>query len=108
MACRLECSDALEIDDREVARHLYRIAEEAIGNAEKHSEATEIMVRLYATSKEVVLTVADNGRGYSEEQPSCGGLGLAIMKYRARAIGARLKIDTSVGQGTSVNCLLPN
>jgi nitrate/nitrite-specific signal transduction histidine kinase len=57
---------------------------------------------------EMVLRVIDNGVGFPSEQKTKRGLGAHIMGYRARLIGARLKIDSPKEGGTRVSCYLPD
>jgi signal transduction histidine kinase len=90
----------------ETALHLYRIAEEAAGNAVKHAQATEISVELRAISKRIVLVISDNGKGFDEEIIT-DGMGLRNMKYRASVIGAELTVGRRDGGGTQVRCRLP-
>ncbi|MDP9292633.1 MAG: PAS domain-containing sensor histidine kinase [Verrucomicrobiota bacterium] len=90
-----------------VALHVYRIAEEAVGNAIKHSEADKITIQLEATSaKRGVLTIIDNGKGIAASGGP-QGMGLQNMKYRAGVIGGRLTISTASGSGTRVQCTFP-
>ncbi len=106
--CRLEIKPPLHIDDDAVASHLYRIAREAVINANKHAQAREIVVALARSGKGTVLSVTDNGIGLPSTVSSPRGLGFHIMKYRARAIGGRLEIERPKKGGTRVACYLPN
>jgi PAS domain S-box-containing protein len=105
--CRLEIKPPFHIDDDAVASHLYRIAREAVINANKHARAREIVVALARSRKETVLTVTDNGVGVPNTQNSARGLGFHIMKYRAHAIGGRLEIESPKKGGTRIACYLP-
>jgi PAS domain S-box-containing protein len=91
---------------KSVALHLYRIAEEAVGNAIKHSEANTITIGLTTPpGSAAILTIKDNGKGFPRvDQPD--GMGLQNMKYRAGVIGGRLTINTSPKRGTCVKCIL--
>ena len=104
----MEIKPAFHIDDDVAASHLYRIAREAVINANKHSQAREIVVALTRSRKEIVLTVTDNGVGFQNSTNSVRGLGFHIMNYRARAIGGRLKIECPKEGGTRVECHLPD
>ncbi len=106
--CRLEIKPLFHIDDDAAASHLYRIAREAVINANKHAQAREIVVRLACSRKGTVLTVTDNGVGLPNTPNSARGLGFHIMKYRASAIGGRLEIESSKKGGTRVACYLPD
>jgi two-component system, LuxR family, sensor kinase FixL len=93
---------------RPVDRNLYRIAQEAVSNAIKHSGAKLIAVNLEVTPAELVLTVTDDGRGLPARQEPGKGMGLAIMKYRAGMINASLTISSGPRNGTIVECRLPD
>jgi PAS domain S-box-containing protein len=106
--CRLEIKPSFHIEDDMAAAHLYRIAREAVINANKHAQAREIVVALSRSRKGIVLSVTDNGAGFQNVQNTVPGLGFQIMKYRARAIGGRLEIECPKKGGTRVACLLPD
>src|SRR5215475_13861623 len=105
--CRLEIKPSFRIDDDAAAAHLYRIAREAVINANKHAHAREIVVRLEKVRKEMVLRVIDDGIGLSKERTAQQGLGFHIMNYRAQLMGGRLEIDSPQTGGTRVSCYLP-
>ena len=91
-----------------VAAQLYRIAREAVINANKHAQAREIVVRLERSLGGMVLRVTDDGVGLSNGAEPRRGLGFHIMNYRAQLMGGRLEIDSPKGRGTRVSCHLPN
>jgi PAS domain S-box-containing protein len=105
--CRLEVKPSFEINDDAAAAHLYRIAREAVINANKHARARQIVVRLERVRKEMVLRVIDDGIGLSKERKAQQGLGFHIMNYRAQLMGGRLEIDSPQTGGTHVSCYLP-
>lgn len=82
--------------------HLYRIVQEAIGNAFKHGKATEVRVELMRDRNKMTLTVRDNGSGIPEEASRKQGIGLHIMRYRAGAIGGQVRIAPDAGKGSVV------
>ncbi len=106
--CRLEVKPSFEINDDAAAAHLYRIAREAVINANKHAQARQIVVRLERLRKEMVLRVIDDGVGFPKDLKPHHGLGYHIMKYRAQLMGARLEIDSPQTGGTRVSCYLPS
>jgi len=106
--CRLEINRAFHIDDDAAASHLYRIAREAVINANKHAQAREIVVELGRSQKGIFLSVTDNGFGFQTKQDKPQGLGFHIMKYRARSIGGRLEMESRKQGGTRVACYLPD
>jgi PAS domain S-box-containing protein len=105
--CRLEIKPSFRIEDDAAAAHLYRIAREAVINANKHAQAREIILKLQRSRREMVLHVIDNGVGLSDERKLKQGLGLHIMNYRARLAGGRLEVDSPKTGGTRVSCYLP-
>jgi two-component system sensor histidine kinase UhpB len=80
---------------------VYRVAQEALSNAARHSEAKHIMVRLRRSDGGVELEVADDGSGFAFDE-SERGLGIAGMRERALLIGAALDVESRPGQGTRV------
>src|SRR6266436_1154718 len=106
--CRLEFKPSFRVENDIAAAEIYRIAREAVINANKHSQAREIVIRLERVENEMVLRVIDNGVGFPSEPKTKRGLGTHIMGYRARLIGARLEIASPKGGGTCVSCYLPN
>ncbi|MEA4856167.1 MAG: sensor histidine kinase [Solidesulfovibrio sp.] len=86
---------------------LYRIAQESVTNAVKHAQPGRIAISLdCGLDRRLTLAVADDGIGRRAAAGSPGGLGLRIMAYRARMIGARLSIDDAEAGGTRVVCSL--
>jgi len=106
--CVLEIKPSFRIDDDAAAAHLYRIAREAIINANKHAQARKVVVRLERSLREIVLRVTDDGVGLSSEPRLKQGLGFHIMNYRAQLMGGRLEIDSPKRGGTCVSCFLPD
>ena len=104
LRCRLECSSYASLNDRARAGHLFRIAQEAVNNAVKHSRADEVVIRLGQKEGAIQLEVVDDGRGMPDLNK--GGMGLHMMKYRASVIGAELAVRPGKGGGVSVLCTL--
>jgi signal transduction histidine kinase len=104
-ACIFECDTPVEIREPGVATHLYRIAQEAVTNAIKHSNAKEIVVRLEAAADGLALTISDDGVGMPSKLPV--GMGLRTMAYRASVIGAAFSVERRLSHGTRVTCKLP-
>jgi two-component system, NarL family, sensor histidine kinase UhpB len=80
---------------------VYRVAQEALSNAARHSEAGNVEVRLRRSDAGVVLEVADDGRGFAFDE-SQRGLGIGGMRERALLIGAELTIESRPDKGTTV------
>jgi PAS domain S-box-containing protein len=97
----VEVDESCEIPtDTKIA--LYRIAQEALNNVAKHSGATRAQVTLHCLPGQVTLHIIDNGHGFDMTQAPQGGFGLGNMKERANQIGAALKIESKVNEGTEV------
>ncbi len=92
--------------DSAAASHLYRIAQEAVNNAVKHSGARRIAIELSRGEGEIVLKVTDDGKGLPEASVRHSGMGLHIMDYRARLIGGSLHLQSDA-RGTVVTCRIP-
>jgi signal transduction histidine kinase len=84
---------------------LYRVAQEALHNALRHSGASQVGVRLSRMLRRVAVEVCDDGHGFVAEAPS-GGVGLASMRERASAVGGTLTIRSGP-QGTLVRMTVP-
>lgn len=108
VACEFKCHNPVRIADATVATHLYRIAQEAVNNAAKHSKAKRITIELEQNRREIVLTVFDNGKGLPPPSSRRDGMGMRNMEYRARLIGGDFSIHTRSGDGTSIVCRVPN
>ena len=104
--CRLDCPAKVLVENNQVAIHLYRIAQEAVTNAVKHGRPSKIVIRLGSSPEELRLEVTDDGVGMSKPDGRSAGSGLRIMRYRAAAIGATLRIDDAPGGGTRVACVV--
>ena len=85
---------------------IYRVAQEALVNAARHSGATRIQVSLEGGNSTVSLLVADNGSGFTFAEEG-KGLGLSGMRERALLVGGRLEIDSRPGKGTTVRLEVP-
>jgi signal transduction histidine kinase len=108
ITCRFSCDEEVCIYDEAAGSNLYRIAQEAMNNAVKHSGCRAISVGLGAVEDEVTLTVKDDGAGIPAAMENKEGMGLSIMNYRASMIGASLDIRRGAGGGTIVICSLHN
>ncbi len=80
----------------------YRVAQEALNNIAKHSGARQVDVHLQCQPGQMRLMIKDDGLGFEPGSITPEHLGIAIMRERANSIGASLKIESQVGQGTTV------
>ena len=107
ISCCFKSNDAFtEISD-ETSYHLYRIAQEAITNSVKHSQATLIELSLNLSDQKVVLAIKDNGTGFTPFAKKHDGQGLQIMKYRASMLGGNISITSQQQKGTLLICSIP-
>jgi two-component system sensor histidine kinase UhpB len=91
--------------ESDVELAVYRIAQEALTNALRHSHASEVTVSLRCTDGDLLLSVKDDGQGLPEHVIAGGGL--TGMRERAMLIGAELDIESSPGKGVEVKLRLP-
>jgi signal transduction histidine kinase len=88
-------------------REMWRIAQEAVTNVERHAEATQVMLTWRCDGTTALLEVADDGIGFPVGQAGrLDSYGLLGMRERAASIGATLSIDSEPGKGTRVRCAL--
>jgi signal transduction histidine kinase len=85
---------------------IYRVAQEAISNAVRHSGSRQVSVCLFRRQRAVVLEVSDNGSGFESRIPRAG-LGLASMRERARSVSGKLAITSAPGNGTRIRLSVP-
>lgn len=93
---------------------LFRVAQEALTNVQKHAAATQVTIRLASQPQHTVIEVADNGRGFclgrhfyqfARRVPSWHGL--SVMRDRTRALGGTFGIKSRPGQGTMITIHVP-
>jgi two-component system sensor histidine kinase UhpB len=92
-------------DETEIA--VYRVAQEALGNALRHADARSIDLLLRTDDGRLVLEVRDDGRGFDRGMRRTDSLGLASMEERALALGGRLEVVSAPGEGTLVRLTCP-
>ncbi|MEO7540032.1 MAG: PAS domain S-box protein [Pyrinomonadaceae bacterium] len=104
-------TDEMKLDD-EVETNLYRITQEALNNAAKHAEATQINVLLNKNDDSLTLIIEDNGVGFdinaaSIDRAAGGGFGLVGMRDRSSLISGTLEIESAKGKGTTIFVRVP-
>jgi signal transduction histidine kinase len=87
---------------------LYRIAQEAVNNAVRHAQASQVLIRLDDCQGQLLLEIQDNGSGFDPGREHPGHLGLQSMAERAARIGGMLEVLSQPGQGTRVQMRLPH
>ena len=90
----------------------YRVAREAVSNAVKHARAQNVAVSLECQSDRLTLSIVDDGRGFdvaptTRQAVRDGHLGLVGMRERLDRVGGTLSINSTLGRGTTITCLVP-
>ena len=98
---------ALQDTHAAVGEAAYRIVQEAISNAVRHGQATRIVVRAEKADSELRVSVSDNGRGIANDVKR-DGMGMNIMRYRARALRGNVTFRKTTAGGVSMQCVIPS
>ena len=106
ISCVVRWQENLAITDEATVIHSFRVAQEAIQNAVKHANATQIKVSMERTGEKLRLMVEDNGKGLDMAKGE-KGLGLRIMAYRAGLIGGEFTMEHTAAGGIRIVCLIP-
>lgn len=86
---------------------LYRIAQEALANAERHANASRAVLSLTMLPEKLHLSVGDDGQGFNPQQVPEGRFGLKGLNERARLLGGWLAIESSPGKGSKIKVTIP-
>ncbi|MDZ4406171.1 PAS domain S-box protein [Prosthecobacter sp.] len=105
--CDFRYDNPVQVQDTQMAVQLFRIAQEAVSNAVKHSQANRINVHLARQSGNIVLTVRDNGVGIPDKASKGTGMGLLTMSHRAQMMGGAIHVLPRSAGGTQVTCSVP-
>lgn len=95
----------VDLGDKKIM--IYRIVQGALLNVVRHSNARRVEVSMGRQKDKIYLTVRDDGVGFYIHEKRKGGLGLALMRERAKLINAKLTIKSRVGTGTEIRLLIP-
>jgi PAS domain S-box-containing protein len=108
ISCELAIGEAdLELEDPH-ASAVFRILQESLTNAARHAQASRVEVTIGRSDGAVALTVRDNGRGFSPEQPrKPGSYGLMGLRERAYLLGGEVSIASEPGRGTTIQVRIP-
>lgn len=102
----------VDIDDSErlpimQERELWRIAQEAMVNVERHADASEVVIRWHSDGEISMLEITDDGRGFTiGESGRVDSYGLVGMRERAASVGASMEVTSAPGVGTTIRTLL--
>ena len=105
ISCEIEINGEIPILSTETSTNIYRIVQESIRNAVKHSQCRTIQVQVNSSNLGFSVLITDDGVGLGVEHKR-GSFGLGIMKYRASSIGAKLEITRNKPSGTRIHLLL--
>ena len=105
--CVFRQDDHVDLRDPDAALQAYRIVQEAVSNALRHSGGETIWVTLGDDGRDVIVEVEDDGRGFDLDVNRARSIGLYGMSRRASSVGAQLAVETSPGAGTTVRVTFP-
>jgi signal transduction histidine kinase len=106
ISCTVICTENLPVTDNILSIHLFRIAQEALSNALKHGHAKSVVIALEVSDGAWSLRVSDDGVGFNPLPGERKGMGLKIMRYRARMISGKFEIQPNSPSGTVVVCTI--
>lgn len=106
IAAKVDCQGQSELP-LPVEQDVFRVAQEALTNIARHSEATQVTIRLSADRRSGTLSIANNGRGFDPQATAQHGIGLQSMRERVAAYGGTLMIDSWPGAGTRMIAYIP-
>jgi len=109
---KLQLDDQLENLDKDAQSMIFYVVEEAVGNARKHAQAKNVLVRTAPDGKAYVLEIMDDGIGFDVAKVQAnydkrGSLGMVNMSERAEVMNAKLSIASAMGKGTRVSMRMP-
>lgn len=102
--CTFRCQETVHITNNFRATHLFRIAQEAVNNAVRHGNPSQVDVRLRLEDTRLLLEIEDDGCGMKGNPAQADGLGIRNMTFRARLIQGNLDFRTSAKGGVLVSC----
>ena len=106
--CDVVLSEHLPRIADDVSTAVFRIAQEALTNVARHAHATRVVITLHSSGDDVVLEVADDGRGATlMQREGRGSFGLLGMRERALRLGGEATISGAPGRGTTIRVRMP-
>jgi signal transduction histidine kinase len=107
ISCVLTMKGEIPVVPGNGTMQFYKIAQEAVSNAIKHGQATRVAISVSGNSDKLVLTIRNDGVPFELPEGKKNRMGLRIMNYRARTVGATFDIQPNHKNGTIVTCMLP-
>jgi PAS domain S-box-containing protein len=105
LKCEFQIDGSIHISDESIIKEIYYIIDEAVMNALKHSGCTGIKISMIPKNRMIALSIVDNGCGMIDDFNLESGVGLEIMKYRARSIGGFLEVKNHPDGGAMIECI---
>ncbi len=104
-----ESSDKIQVSEQK-AVNIYRIVQEAVNNAIKHSGASEFCLKIESGNKNLLISIRDNGKGFDHDKESETnvGFGLRGLVSRTEVIGGKMYLESVPGKGTTYSFEIPN
>jgi two-component system, NarL family, sensor histidine kinase LiaS len=92
---------------KEVEQTLFRVAQEALANVARHSNAKNVEIDLVYDADRLMLRVTDDGHGFDPAKDMGDGFGLQSMSERLAKLGGRVDVESVPGEGTRIICVCP-
>ena len=107
ITCDFRYDNPVQVNDNKTSVQLFRIAQESVSNAVRHSQARRVDIHLARQSGSIVLTIRDDGVGIPDIPHQGTGMGLLTMSHRAQMMGGTLNVAPRTTGGTQVTCSVP-
>jgi signal transduction histidine kinase len=108
ISCVFEHDTSIEDIPPDISIALFRIFQETLANITKHAQANEVVVLMHDRDGIIELKVLDNGRGFTEaDRAKPRSFGLRGIRERVEYFGGRVKIESTLGQGTQIGVYIP-
>ena len=104
---KFTCENLPASFDQRKQIYLYRIAQEAINNITKHSDADKASISISSCASCISLNIADNGKGFEVVKTNTKGNGILNIRERVQLLKGECQINSSLGKGTSINIEIP-
>lgn len=101
-----ELPQGLDLQE-DVSKMLYRIIQEALSNAMKHSKAKALTLNIKYQNKQIIMEITDNGQGFDVSKTAAFGIGLRNIKQRVTFLNGFIKIASNIGEGTTIKIKVP-